>query len=534
MHAENNIPIVIGVTGHRAIRPEDREALFTAIKTELAKLEALCPNSPLLMLSSLAEGGDLLCADAAEELGISLIAALPMERKIYELDFSEEALLRFAHHCARAEQVFVAPATEAIPEVGPNQDFGYRQAGIYVAAHCHVLLALWDGGPGTAAACGTAETVDFALRGSYFPARGVSLRSDSNEAVLHVFTPRGKRTEEAAGTVHALGNWENLREILARTDSFNALAAEQQTQGTDLLPADHADDPLLVRMEQIYQAASAISGAAAKKYRQVLAGLAIASMLLTMAFLLYDEAEAHWMILLCGAILLAAWGCRRFAVRSDCHRLYLECRALAESLRVQAYLRYAGSGIQAADHLSWTQQEETAWIMDALCVLVIGQAPTQSHDIRECWAEGQRKYHQWACGRALQNYQVSERVVQTALGLSIVLYLAAVVYELLCGGLFFPSRLFVSDVEIYRTLLKLLLGSISAITLFISNYYGRLSLPRQLSDHRKMERFYRKMYEQLELHGQTDALLAVLAREELIENGNWHSYQRDNTPDISL
>ena len=505
MHAENNIPIVIGVTGHRAIRPEDREALFTAIKTELAKLEALCPNSPLLMLSSLAEGGDLLCADAAEELGISLIAALPMERKIYELDFSEEALLRFAHHCARAEQVFVAPATEAIPEVGPNQDFGYRQAGIYVAAHCHVLLALWDGGPGTAAACGTAETVDFALRGSYFPARGVSLRSDSNEAVLHVFTPRGKRTEEAAGTVHALGNWENLREILARTDSFNALAAEQQTQGTDLLPADHADDPLLVRMEQIYQAASAISGAAAKKYRQVLAGLAIASMLLTMAFLLYDEAEAHWMILLCGAILLAAWGCRRFAVRSDCHRLYLECRALAESLRVQAYLRYAGSGIQAADHLSWTQQEETAWIMDALCVLVIGQ-----------------------------NYQVSERVVQTALGLSIVLYLAAVVYELLCGGLFFPSRLFVSDVEIYRTLLKLLLGSISAITLFISNYYGRLSLPRQLSDHRKMERFYRKMYEQLELHGQTDALLAVLAREELIENGNWHSYQRDNTPDISL
>ena len=124
--------------------------------------------------------------------------------------------------------------------------------------------------------------------------------------------------------------------------------------------------------------------------------------------------------------------------------------------------------------------------------------------------------------------------MQTALGLSIVLYLAAVVYELLCGGLFFPSRLFVSDVEIYRTLLKLLLGSISAITLFISNYYGRLSLPRQLSDHRKMERFYRKMYEQLELHGQTDALLAVLAREELIENGNWHSYQRDNTPDISL
>ena len=34
--------------------------------------------------------------------------------------------------------------------------------------------------------------------------------------------------------------------------------------------------------------------------------------------------------------------------------------------------------------------------------------------------------------------------------------------------------------------------------------------------------------------GQTDALLTALAREELIENGNWCSYQRDNAPEISL
>ena len=35
-------------------------------------------------------------------------------------------------------------------------------------------------------------------------------------------------------------------------------------------------------------------------------------------------------------------------------------------------------------------------------------------------------------------------------------------------------------------------------------------------------------------HGQNEALLEQLAREELIENGNWLSYQRDNAPDISL
>ena len=41
-------------------------------------------------------------------------------------------------------------------------------------------------------------------------------------------------------------------------------------------------------------------------------------------------------IVLCGAILLAAWGCRRYAVRSDCHRRYVEYRANSD---------YAGLGV---------------------------------------------------------------------------------------------------------------------------------------------------------------------------------------------
>ena len=91
-----------------------------------------------------------------------------------------------------------------------------------------------------------------------------------------------------------------------------------------------------------------------------------------------------------------------------------------------------------------------------------------------------------------------------------------------------------TDVELWRTVLKILMGTISAVTLFVANFYGRLSLPRMLSDHQKMERFYAKMSAEIEKRGQTEALLTVLAREELIENGNWCSYQRDNKPDLSL
>ena len=533
MDTEKTIPIIIGVTGHRAIREKGRPALAVAVKTELEKLRALCPHSPLVMLSSLAEGADLLCADAAEELGIPLIAVLPRARADYEQDFGPEALARFAHHCERAEQVFVSPSTEPLPPDGVSRTYAFRQAGIYVASHCHILLALWDGEPGKYG-CGTAEAVDFALNGSYDPASGLSLRSGSNEAVIHLFTPRQENTEKAAGSVAVLGDWGAVLDILRKTDDFNQNASEVSSEGNTRLPAGHESDPALEKMETLSRAAGKLSRQYAERYRRVLGLLAIASALLTFAFLLYDEAQAIGMILVCGAMLLAAWGCQRYAVRSDCHRRYIEYRALAECLRVQTYLRYAGSRVLSSELLSWTQQEETAWILDALCALTIGNVPGEAHDIRSCWVEAQREYHQKAAKSVGEKLSASDRTVRFALLLSVGLYLLGVGYELFCGGLIFRPSVAVADVELWRTVLKILMGTISAVTLFVANFYGRLSLPRMLSDHRKMERFYARMSAEIERYGQTEVLLTVLAREELTENGNWCSYQRDNTPDISL
>ena len=147
------IPILIGVTGHRAIREADRPALTDAVTRALKELQARCPHSQLLMLNSLAAGADLLCAEAAEALGIGLIAVLPMEQAAYEADFDAASLAAFHRQLARAEQVFVAPPVETVPTT-PTRDFAYRQAGIYLAEHAHTLLALWDGGEKSG--CGTA------------------------------------------------------------------------------------------------------------------------------------------------------------------------------------------------------------------------------------------------------------------------------------------------------------------------------------------------------------------------------------------
>ena len=531
MGQRDTVPIAVGVTGHRDIRTEDREKLCGAVEKQLLALREKCPHSGIVMLNSLAAGADQLCAEIALKLSIPLIAVLPMAREEYEKDFSGEELHRFRTLCGAAEACFTAPETEESP-LSPDRSFAYRQAGIYVAAHVHVLLALWDGKETAAPHCGTADTVRFALEGAYEPKNAIPLGGSC--PVWHVQTPRnGTEGAADAGKLRFLGDEAAFEEVLSRTDEFNRLAAGEAQPQYDLLPADREPDECLDRMEALYAKADALSIRFAGQYRKLLAALAIVSTVITVAFLLYDEAELHWTILVCGGMLLLAWFLQRREKRSAPHRRYLEYRMLAEGLRVQAFLRYAGKGGTVADILPWSAKTEAGWVAAALNVCAAAPAPAAVHAIRDVWVDQQRRYHEGAIGRSRRAYEGSERIVGAALRISILLYLAVLVFEVVWGGLLpFSGR--IAEAETYRTLSKLLLGSISAAALFISNYYGRLSLSRVTSDHAKMERFYQTVLDRIDGYGETPGLLLLIAREELIENGSWCSYQRDNTADFNL
>ncbi len=524
------IPLVVGVTGHRNIRAQDRDTLYAAVAGELARLQSRCPHSQLILLNSLAEGADLLCAQAAADLGIPLMAALPMEQEAYERDFSPEALPRFRALCAGAEQTFVTPPAEPLPPA-PDRDFFYRQAGIYVAAHAHVLLALWDGDEASPSPCGTAQTVRFMLRGDFDPADAVPLPGFG--AVLHIHAPTKESDPVPAGQVRFLGEEAAFWEALDRTDEFNALAAGVRAESPSLLPRDREKDPWLDGMEALYRKADALSLRYARAYRRILGGLAVLSTLITFAFLLYDEAEWHGMILLCGLFLLGAWAVQRLGDRTASHRRYLEYRTLAEAMRVQAFLRYAGSQTQIQSILPWSQKTETGWVAGALKACALGMPPYAAHSVRDSWVEQQRQYHLEAKAKSARTLKGSDRVVSWALGLSILVYGAVLVFEFVWGDLN-PFSGQIPDAERYRTVSKLLLGGISAATLFISNYYGRLSLSRVRADHEKMARFYEAVAARMDRFGESEALLCLLAREELVENGNWCAYQRENGADFTL
>ena len=248
----------------------------------------------------------------------------------------------------------------------------------------------------------------------------------------------------------------------------------------------------------MYRAADSLSLRFAKQYRRILSGLAATGTLLTLAFLLYDEKEMIPMILLCGAMLVCAILLSGRAARTACHRRYIEYRALAEAMRVQMFLRYAGSRVEAQRLMSWTQQTETAWILCAVCAVNAQKPAEKARDIRECWVRDQEAYHTKA------------------------------------GRLVFRPVIKMEDPDTFRVVMKIVLGTLSAGTLFLSGYYGKMNLERETTDHGKMTAFFRTMSERIAAQGQTESLMETLAREELAENGSWCSYRKDAEPELDL
>jgi hypothetical protein len=183
------MPIVIGVVGHRRVRPGDRETLKQKLKAVFIQFKEAYPNTPLVVLSALAEGADQVAARAAldREVGAFVRAPLPFVPEIYRQSTS------FDSHEGREElrsvlanrkvEWFVVPFPNGT--AGPRTDWlrvatdrtdesckelRYRcfaNAGGYITRRCHILIALLDERDQgrTRGPSGTAEYVDFKLNG---------------------------------------------------------------------------------------------------------------------------------------------------------------------------------------------------------------------------------------------------------------------------------------------------------------------------------------------------------------------------------
>ena len=159
---DDRTPLTVGVTGHRDLVDGDLVLYRTCIEALFDDLRRRYPDTPLRVLSALAEGADRLPIEIALARGDQVAVVLPLPVAEYERDFGPR-VEPFRALLARipADRVFTMPPMDS----PAHRDTHYERAGHHVATHCHLLLALWDGVANERAG-GTAEIVRFMLNGS--------------------------------------------------------------------------------------------------------------------------------------------------------------------------------------------------------------------------------------------------------------------------------------------------------------------------------------------------------------------------------
>src|ERR1700733_9713529 len=111
------LSLVIAITGHRDLYPEDFEALRAEVGKVFEELKKAYPHTPLLLLSGLAKGADRIAVEAAIAANIPYIAVLPMPEHLYRQDFeTEDSDADFEKLRSAAARCIVLPLEESTVE----------------------------------------------------------------------------------------------------------------------------------------------------------------------------------------------------------------------------------------------------------------------------------------------------------------------------------------------------------------------------------------------------------------------------------
>lgn len=316
-----------------------------------------------------------------------------------------------------------------------------------------------------------------------------------------------------------MGMMETKDAVLQELNAYKGSAEK-------IIPDDGT--PELKKINDMFGAADAISLQCGKQYRRQLWMMAFIGTLLTAFFLLYSEINLYGMILLCGAVILVMQMLAKQAKKSGCHRKYLRYRVLAETLRVQCFLKLSGTDQDVTKLLPWPLRIGIPWLEDVLTE--ISPRHTAKQSVLDVWIRNQHDYHARALKRTEKKDGRDQKVTRIVRIVTLTVYFAAVVLELCVF-----SHIAASDtVGIGRGVLKFLLGTMSAVTLFTGTYYGRMSLSNVIDDHKRMLALYEHAEKEILEKGENEELLLSLARECLNENASWYAYQSKNEPSLTL
>jgi hypothetical protein len=587
------LPLIIGVTGHRDLRSEDIEALERNVRDVFSRLArdylGADGATPIVVMSSLAEGADQLVARVALESGAALVAPLPMPAAEYRQDFKNGAAP--GTECEFDRLLGLAISAPEMPLVEGNtpdnirtdaarRALQYREAGVFIIRHCHILLSLWDGDDGGLKTGGTAEIVHlkkegFSLRSSRFVRDCI----DGTEIgpVITIATPRrnapGATIEVATRAwgrelttgVRARPEferdariWRDFETSIGLTTSFNRDAArvlsspdgkEKFKRSLVQLLDTPASPETTTRARGLgfhdaplwcatYAIADVLAQENQKRFRSIWTWLFTFAFLMAASLALPSSFPAikkyafgfYQSLFACSFILYF------FARRRQYQAKYLDYRALSETTRVGIFWKIARIDKPVMDVYPICQSLELAWVRVSLkslaCFDYSGSRPTAPLDAlrykicHDVWISSQFEYFK---NRSLRHGETATRSRNLSVAFLVISGVGTLLIGL-SGALGFDWRRYAPFDS--ATLVLLFLELLPAAGAAIQGHAEQLGRTAQALQFERMRTLFERalavLPESLEACDEEAAreVLIELGREAVHEAASWTSIFR--------
>jgi hypothetical protein len=573
------IPFLVAVTGHRDLRPQDQDLLRREVRAIFSGMRSRMPNTPLILLTGLAEGADQLVAEVALEQDVLLAAAIPMPVAIYKEQMTEEAQKKLDGLLAvSALQIMIPLEGQTRQELRTSEAARaecYEALARFLSRYGQSLIALWDG-ENSQKRGGTSSIVHYVRSGALDQsAEDAELRCG---IVYQVVTPRisgsspapaiktlelGCEPRSTAGTNRKdssppdAAQTIRFAQVEMNFERFNRDAARSANQGSvprSSLIVDEAValSPFQKRLESLYEQADRISLGANGRRKFILGAILLTAIVGTLFYGIHGEMfGTHvWLWFSFPFFVITALLLHRMARVHHVEETYLDTRALAEALRVQFFWTIAGINEPVDKYYSMDRRTELDWIRIALKnVWLLHQdkltATATSSDLStvlDNWVKHQAKWYRVKAARQSRSVHRREKVSQYGLLLA-VLWSILVPVSILVPGPWHaltpwkslgPQQQFGSD-WVYQALHVAL-----AVPALLAGAYRlwieQAGYEEQSRDYRSMEREFSIKARELEKHLQdvavSQGLLLNLGMEALKENGRWLLLHRERPLEV--
>ncbi|RZD15274.1 MAG: hypothetical protein EVJ47_03110 [Candidatus Acidulodesulfobacterium ferriphilum] len=539
--------LTVGITGHRDLVEEDIPLLKKRIKDVFDDLRKEYPNTPLLLITPLAEGADRLAAEVALEENIEYVSPLPLPINIYKNDFPD-TVSEFDHYISNAKDFFELPLgkdkIESISKYGKERDKRYQLVGAFIVRYSQVLVALWDG-KHTSLTGGTSDIIRFQSEGlpHEYATNRCELDFPDSGPVYHILTRRRKNIDISVpynAKVNIIMATEGKKKeggvfrIIDRTaerlfhndhfkkgdtafrpiDNFNFEAEKLTIKDADkslkyltsLKDFEKEKD-----IAYLYANADALSLKHQKKWLFSQKLLFVITGLIVTDFIIYSFINIRYLLVFYITLyILAAFIIARYHKNRES---YINYRSLAEGLRVVFFLRFAGLHEDAADNYLSKQAEELQWVREAMrsANVIKPKIKPDFEMVQKDWINGQIKYYTGAKARD----QKKLTTIRTITIILLLLGFISAVLALIKGltGILPPLNLLIA--------MTALMPAYAAI---LETYSVRMGFTEHIKEYSRMQGIFERANKLLKNSKDVESrqrIFLMLGREALRENADW-------------